>query len=135
MKLFELLFGIIVLTASPVAAAVTITCPPEVTVNYVGKNLPAGWTTELFDRRAEFQLTYPLPSGQPTQIVCYYKVMQPNEAPPLNPNFWLQQAIPVNTTCSQRGADSWECLTALERQLRQPLPQPRLDRPTSPVPR
>jgi hypothetical protein len=139
MKLIVLGFGFVgglaVLTASPAAAAVTITCPPVVMVNYVGKNLPAGLTTWLFDRRAEFHSTGVLPTGQPTYVVCYYKVMQPLEAPPANPNFWLQQNFPANTTCSQRGADSWECLTALERQLRQSLPQPRLDRPTSPVPR
>jgi hypothetical protein len=135
MKLMALVLGLVLSMASSAAAAVTITCPPEVMVNYVGKNLPVGLTTWLFDRRGEFHSTNALPSGQPTFVVCAYKVMQPGEAQPLNPNFWLQQNIPANTTCSQRGADSWECLTALERQLRQPLPQPRLDRPTVPVPR
>jgi hypothetical protein len=70
MRLIALVFGFVggfvVLTTSPVAAAVTITCPQEVMVNIVGKNLPAGMTTWLFDRRAEFHSTSALPSGQPT---------------------------------------------------------------------
>ncbi len=131
-----IVLGFVVLAASPVAAAVTITCPQEVMVNIVGKNLPAGFTNSLFDRRAEFQATNALPSGpQPTYVVCSYKVVQPNETPPLNPNFWVKRDFPANTTCSQHGANEWECLTAMERQLRQSIPQPKVDRPTVPVPR
>ena len=87
----------------------------------------------LFDRRDE---TNALPSGpQSTYVVCAYKVVQPNEAPPLNPNFWLRQDFPQYTTCAQRGASEWERLTAREKQLRQSIPQPKLDRPAVPVPR
>jgi hypothetical protein len=136
MRLIALVLGLVVLTVSPVAAAVIITCPQEVMVNAVGKNLPAGFTTWLFDRRAEFHSTSALPSGpQPTFVTCAYKMVQPNEPAPLNPNFNIRQDFPPFTTCSQRGDKEWECLTAMERQLRQSMPQPKLDRPTLPVPR
>jgi len=135
MRSIALVIGLVALMASPAAAVITITCPQEVMVNIVGKNLPAGMTTWLFDRRAEFHSTSALPSGQPTFITCAYKVMQPIEAPPKNPNFNTRQDFPANMTCSQRGANEWECLTAMERQLRQSIPQPKVDRPTVPVPR